>query len=170
MTERLPETMKYNRLLSISIPVGILMSGCSHNESAITPSSGAFERPTTSQASGGKTGPLHVIFPNYVKPNQGIYSKSTAVIYVELVPLSSTTAYIRYQIKDRFGKTGHWHHKDKKTSENKDSTLFSTTFLYTNSPNDLSLTTLQSGEVQITAVDANSKKSLTWVSSQNYCY
>jgi hypothetical protein len=142
------------------------------------------------KASTAKTsGPLHVaILTNYVKPNQRLFSKNkleessevtqpfeppagTAVIFVQLVSLdSNNTAYIQYKILDRFDTLGHWHDKGKPTTENKDSTIFSTTFRYTNSPDDLLVTPLPSGEVQITGHDANNHdQSISWVSSQNTC-
>jgi hypothetical protein len=177
--------MKYYRFLSISFPVGILLSGCALSQkSAITPSSGASERSSSSQASERTKARANVTirqptsFPNYVKPNQTVpllpvaakslkaRSNSKAVIDGDFVKLDSTTGYIEYHITDGNGKTGNWHHRNQTTSENNNSTLFSTTFLL---KPDLSLATLPSGEVEITATDAKSKKPLRWVSSQNYC-
>jgi hypothetical protein len=115
----------------------------------------------------------NTIFPNYVKPNQRLYSEhkhkkppAEAVIYVDLVSLgSNNTAYIKYQIKDGWGNMGQSYDKDAPTPENKASTLFSTTFLH---KEDFLLATLPSGEVQITGLDANNNcQPLTWVSSQN---
>jgi len=117
-----------------------------------------------------KTGPLHpAILPNYVKPNQ-LFLKTNreqalgeAVVFVQLVSLdSNNTAYIRYRILDGDGNMGRWHDKNHKTGENKDSTLLSTTFLFSN---DITVTPL-SGEVLITGCDANlNGKIRTWVST-----
>jgi hypothetical protein len=114
----------------------------------------------------------NTVYPNYVKPNR-LYSEhkdekppAKAFIYVDLVPLgNNNTAYIRYRIKDGWRKKGQWYDKGNKTGENKDCTLFKTTFLH---KEDFLLATLPSGEVQITGLDANNNSQpLTWVSSYN---
>jgi hypothetical protein len=131
-----------------------------------------------------KNGPLHAaILPAYVKPNQLLWQSQLfwqskreqsgadedPVIFVQLVPDSATAGYIRYRIMDGDGIMGRWRDKGHKTHENEHSSLWSTKFLFTNGPNDLSLITLSSGEVQIKGYDATQSGNppITWTSSFN---
>jgi glucan-binding YG repeat protein len=182
--------MKYNRLLFIFIPVGILLSGCAMSrKSSMAPSS-------SSQASAGNKAAVVVTtkshsvpLPAYVKHNESLeyptpttalstsnasnptpttaLSTSNASIAVKLgTSDSKNQAYIEYRITDKYGwirHTGRWHHWNATTLENMKSDLFITPFLL---DNDLSLTTLPSGEVQITGHDAKGTPH-TWMSSQN---
>lgn len=118
-------------------------------------------------------GTLHpATFTNYVKPAQGLYLQSkgnqglgVAVIFVQLASDDNTNADIRYRIMDKDGNMGQWHHKGSKTCENNDSVLFKTTFSFTK---DVAVTTLPSGEVQITGYDANNhNNSVTCMSTKN---
>jgi hypothetical protein len=170
--------MKYYSLVSISIPIGMLLSGCGHY--AMRTSSVALEQST--QPPDGKkvvtkvTAKSTVVpLPNYVKHNESLQypivnatTSTKASIEVQLTkPDSKSQAHIQYRIKDTYpgflksGHQGRWHHKDAVTHENKDSDLFST--LFTNLP---SVTLLPSNEVQISGKDAKGG-SHTWVSCQN---
>lgn len=167
--------MKYYSLVSISIPIGMLLSGCGHY--AMTTSSVAFERSTSSQPPGTKMAiaffspkptATAVLLPNYVKHNESIKypivknatTPTKAFIEVQLTKPDSTTGqqYIQYRITDTYippvigvvtgGHKGRWHHKDAVTFENKDSDLFSTSFT------TLPLVTPFGNEVKISGDDA----------------
>jgi hypothetical protein len=175
--------MKYYSLVSISIPIVILLSGCGHY--AMTTSSVAFERSTSSQPPGTKmviafftAKPTPVPLPNYVKHNESIknppISNATpptkASIEVQLTtPDSTNQQYIQYRIKDTYpgfltsGHKGRWHHKNAVTCENDDPKLklFSTPFTILPS-----VTPRPNNEVQISGKDAKGVLH-TWVSKQN---
>jgi hypothetical protein len=128
-----------------------------------------------------KTGPTQTTeYPKYVKPNQPLrihgMSKKTETAYIEMhlvSPNDDNKAYIEYCITDRNNKPGRWHSCHAMTSENYESTLFKTTFVFTppnGDVNDITLQTLASGEVQITGKDANNNgNTLTWTSHNNDC-
>jgi hypothetical protein len=135
---RIAQTMKLNRLLAISIPIGILLSAC-----AMTHNSGQTGNSNTSSLIATAKGPVHHgPLPNYVKHNQGIEllgrkiksncPGAKAHIHVQLVePKNDNRAYIRYLITDKYddGTPGEWHsNQDPDSNETPKSALFTTTF------------------------------------------
>jgi hypothetical protein len=131
--------MKPNRILFISIPIGILLSGCSTKQ--IPPSSPS-EIGINNQSSNGKNTRGEVIIsqqtkalPNYVKHNPRTVTQSQvkttdATITVQLICLSDGSgAYINYWTTDNGGRDGlPPHSKNNKKNESFDSPLFNTTF------------------------------------------
>jgi hypothetical protein len=140
--------MKYNRILSISIPVGILLSGCGMTGKVTPPPTsvplGSAISSDGKNALTNATGTNHTQpFPNYVKHNPHTLSKlryakgTTATkygnIYAELFkPYHDNRYYIRYMITDMDGYPGAWHWKDSGNNESSKSTLFTTTFDHRN--------------------------------------
>jgi hypothetical protein len=140
---RMPlETMKYSRLLSISIAVGILLSGCCKPQDTAVMS--AVVPPMTPSVRSSRNDILHVApLPGYVKHNQGleiqnrglgrakpgtVTAKSTAYISVHLIPSTVDNQVIEYWITDRDGKSGAKHSQYTNNNETGGSTLFTTTF------------------------------------------
>jgi hypothetical protein len=144
--------MKYNCLLSIFIPVGILLSTC-----------GVHQKIATSLTSKPHQTPL----PNYVKHNPSTptptpttaLAKSTPFISVHLIPNSNKQKYIEYWITDMDGP-GEKHSKDSHNNESATSTLFTTPFPL---DGDIDLTSTTDGEVIIEGT-ATDRKCHAWKS------
>jgi hypothetical protein len=135
--------MKYNRLLFISIPIGILLSGCLMSQRSATISSSKDKL---------HTGPL----PYFVRHNQGLpvatptaTAARTPYITAHLVQDNDNQSHVEYWITDKYGPGN----KHSKNSNNEDptSSLFTTIFPVT----DLDLKPTKDGEViiQATATD-----------------
>jgi hypothetical protein len=123
--------MNYNRLLSISVPLGILLSGCS-----------PYTKPATKSGSRSATTVklYYAPMPNYVKynhlePHQKTVAKNVkplpcnktkkSFIIVALVQNADNTGSITYMTVDDDGKPGKPYSKANPSSENANSTLFS---------------------------------------------
>ena len=166
--------MKYNRALFISIPLGILLSGCSTGKKETPP-------PTTGQSAGKNalvvanstqiTKPL----PNYVKHNPGSgiaagSAKLSAIKATITVQLECTNggdpAYIKYIIKDKYtGASGIWHSKMTGSQNESNSSGIFTTAFPCNSTLDVRSTS--DGEVTIADTTAD-KKYYKWKSDSSH--
>jgi hypothetical protein len=135
--------MNFNHLLSISIPVGILLSGCMTQKGTppvLSVPSGSAITNDGKEILANAAGTNHTQpFQNYVKhnPHSGLNrsdsKRNTAIkfakIYAELfVPYHDRQYYIRYKITDKDNWPGVWHWKDSGNNESSNSTLFTTTF------------------------------------------
>jgi hypothetical protein len=126
--------MKHNRLLSISISIAVLLSGCSTKQ---TPPSSHPEIGISGQSSEGKNARAVVVsskqtklLPNYVKHNPHVITGQSSVktsnlkatITVQLVPLNDGSGvYIYYQTSDMYtGQPGalHWNMSGNNESHN----------------------------------------------------
>jgi hypothetical protein len=119
--------MRSNYLLSVSIPIGMLLSSCCC-DTAVMQSSDTGDK-------------LHVAAIKFLKHNQGIEGpkqrkmvqksarQSTAFICVHLVPTSDGNGQeIEYWITDMNGTSGAKHSRDSGNNETVGSDLFTTTF------------------------------------------
>lgn len=168
--------MKYNRILSISIPIGILLSGCT-----TTPLSQPSGTNTSHQSSGTKkarpTRANHIQpLPYYVKFHHGLLKSrvskvATATtcpnIYADLFKSPDDNQYyIRYIIRDKNGKPGEWHSKKSVNNESCRSKIFTTTFKY-DIDNDIDVEASADGRevtIQGTGTDG---KCYEWQSDSN---
>jgi hypothetical protein len=133
--------MKYNRLLFISIPIGILLSGCFMGQESATIRL-----------------PLHTApLPRFVRHNPGqpegapaAAAARTPYITAHLVQDNDNQSYIEYWITDKIG-TGNPHSKKSGQNEDPTSSLFTTIFPLTDL--DLKPTTDQEVIIQATATD-----------------
>jgi hypothetical protein len=187
--------MKYYSLVSISIPIGMLLSGCGHY--AMTTPSIAFEQSTSSQPPGSKMvvafftakpTATAVLLPNYVKHNESLKypPKSSAApptkasinatpptkasIEVQLTtPDSTNQQYIQYRIKDTypgFLKSGHKGRWHHKNAVTCENDDPKLKLFSTPFTILPSVTPLTNNEVQISGKDAKGMLH-TWVSKQN---
>ena len=171
--------MKYNRLLSISISIGILLAVWAVIEKSTTSGQAADTDPASPSPSPTATvtkGPIQDAGPfgNYVKHNPGIESskatanrkhpKTDSWFFVQLFSKDNgTTFYVRYIITDQYGVPTEWHsYFSHDINEDQGSSLFSTKFDYSMGINVS--TTSDGKEVTITGTDTSDKKSKTWTS------
>lgn len=136
--------MKYNRILSIFIPVGILLSGCGMTQKGTQPPPsvplGSAISSDGKNALTNATGTNHTQpLPNYVKHNPHTLSKlryakgTTATKYAHIhaelfFSPNDKQYYIQYKITDNRGVPGTFHSKDSTNNESNTSTLFTMAF------------------------------------------
>lgn len=158
--------MKYNRLLFISIAVGILFSACATNQpNPKTEEKASVRAPSSKRiatATSGLTGPL----PNYVKHNQWdfwwLWPTQRPYITVWLLPVNNQVC-IQYAIWDDHGQEGALHWQGATNNESSTSSLFTTTFP---SSANLDVRCTSDGEV-IVQVTVGSK-CYAWKSDSKY--
>ena len=166
--------MKYKRLLSISIAIGILLPVWVVIGDNTTSSQAASNDPTAPSPSPTK-GPIQDAgpFTDFVKHNQGLMTPSSETaknlkhpkvdpwFFVQLISDDSgKTGYIHYTITDQYGIPTDWHSRKSSSNESPSSTLFSTTFDYTKYVQ----VSISGGEVQITGTDESDGQAKTWTS------
>jgi hypothetical protein len=151
--------MKPNRILFISIPIGILLSGCSTKQ--IPPSSPSEIGISNQQQT--------KVLPNYVKHNPHTVTQShvkttDATITVQLIcPSDGSGAYINYWTTDKYdGQPGPPHSKNNNKNESFNSPLFKTTF-----PCDAKLTVKEDNREVTIEVETTSKH-YKWRSDATY--
>ncbi|MBV8098833.1 MAG: hypothetical protein JOZ31_06725 [Verrucomicrobia bacterium] len=178
--------MKYNRLLSISISSGILLSLWAIGEKSITiGKAGNPPAPAPSASATPLEGPvLDVPITGFVKHNPDAMNQSsltaslstsrskaaaknhpkvTAWFYAQLVSEDGgNTGYIRYSITDTEGIPSTWHSKYSRDNESPNSTLFTTLCDF---HSGIHVAAREDGEVLITGTVQG--KAVLWTSNSD---
>jgi hypothetical protein len=169
--------MRYSRLLSFSIPLGILLSGCSlYTKSVYTLGS----RPTTTVKL------YYAPLPNYVKYNQlespplktsvaktaktapSCSKKKKSFIVVAVVKNADNTGSMSYVIVDDNAAPGTWHSNGNVSNENTNFTLFNPLMFGDSFSVDPITSGPKCGEVRISGRTGVDTKTQSWVSRQQH--
>jgi hypothetical protein len=175
--------MKYSRLLSITISIGILLSVCAIAEKSAT---NGEANPATASSTASPTpvsGAVHdVPITGFVKHSPGICVPSSTIesskiakrinhptvmswFFAQLVSQNAdNNAYIQYAITDQSGIPSVWHSINTPNMNESTSNLFTTIF---DVSKGILLRSRDDGEVEINGTDTKDNKVHEWQSDSN---